>query len=229
VRLSRLSAAFTIETFDSSRLTRVHEVAADPLLARALLRVSTMRSPAASAGQDVATTASRDDLIHALGRALANAPTRSDGVDVGSMTELVYDVLFDEVAATTTVRTSSPEEPVEIKANPSAFALALLHVVLNAIEAANAVPSGEVRIAVRRAFDGGVQVDVSDNGPGMDGRALDRAFDPFFSKNKEGSRGMGLPLARALLHSLGGSIQLESAPSLGTVAKIAFGPAAVVR
>lgn len=80
-------------------------------------------------------------------------------------------------------------------------------------------PSGETAFAVR----------VMDEGPGIDPASRDRIFDRFYRvttpapADKEGQprattdgAGLGLPIARALAESHGGTLTLESTSSAGT-------------
>ena len=55
---------------------------------------------------------------------------------------------------------------------------------------------------------------VRDRGPGFTEEAFRRAFDPFYS-TAEGGLGLGLPQARKLLESMGGSIELRNVPGGG--------------
>jgi two-component system sensor histidine kinase RegB len=66
-------------------------------------------------------------------------------------------------------------------------------------------------------------VEVRDSGVGMNDDELARAGDPFFT-TKEPGRGMGLGLflARAVIERLGGTLELFSAPSEGTLARVAL-------
>jgi signal transduction histidine kinase len=50
---------------------------------------------------------------------------------------------------------------------------------------------------------------VSDDGPGISEANRAHVFDPFFTTHRDhGGTGMGLTIARALLHSHGGTIEL---------------------
>lgn len=62
----------------------------------------------------------------------------------------------------------------------------------------------------------GVEIRVIDHGPGMVEEVRQRAFEPFFSGRS--SSGLGLTICRDIARRLGGSLQLESPPSGGTVA-----------
>ncbi|WP_408591182.1 PAS-domain containing protein [Novosphingobium sp.] len=73
---------------------------------------------------------------------------------------------------------------------------------------------------------GGIQVVVSDNGRGMDGGQLARAFEGLKvsadGKTIERRAGLGLPLVRQLIEAHGGTIELQSEPGGGTSAIIAL-------
>ena len=95
---------------------------------------------------------------------------------------------------------------------------ALLH---NATEAVPEGRAGHVAITVMPAADDRIQLTVADDGAGMSLEVLRRAFEPFFSTKEEGrGSGLGLPVARALVESLGGELKLESRPGLGTTATL---------
>lgn len=64
---------------------------------------------------------------------------------------------------------------------------------------------------------------VSDNGPGMDQREQDRAFDRFSRAGRVGhgeALGIGLPLARQYVEAHGGTLTLVSRPGEGTAVAI---------
>ena len=85
-----------------------------------------------------------------------------------------------------------------------------LNLLLNARDA-----GGEARIAARRSGRA-VTVTVSDTGRGIPAEHLPHIFEPHFST--KGTRGgLGLPLARAELGRLGGSISAANAPEGGAV------------
>jgi signal transduction histidine kinase len=169
-----------------------------------------------------ATDDGATQLVYDLGCALADTPKASNYVEVSALIQLVVDVVSREVAPSTNFLVGWPDEPLELTVNRSALALALLHVIRSAVDAANTNANGEVRITMRRGYDGAVRVEVNDNGPLMDASAVRHAFEPFFSKAK-GRSVTGLPLASALIRSIGGTIDLESTPARGTRATLVVG------
>ncbi len=56
---------------------------------------------------------------------------------------------------------------------------------------------------------------VHDNGPGIDNMLREHLFEPFFTTRTEGT-GLGLAIVRAVVQSMGGSIEVNSAPQSGS-------------
>jgi signal transduction histidine kinase len=79
---------------------------------------------------------------------------------------------------------------------------------------ANAAQAGASRIEVTGQASGGhAQIDVRDDGPGIDPALRDRLFDPFASGRKDGT-GLGLAICRRIVEAHGGELDLlpEQAP-----------------
>jgi signal transduction histidine kinase len=72
------------------------------------------------------------------------------------------------------------------------------------------------RIEVKlSAENGSVSVAVADTGPGIGPEERERIFRPFWSRDGSGT-GLGLAIARELAVALGGRIELQSEPGLGS-------------
>ena len=63
--------------------------------------------------------------------------------------------------------------------------------------------------------DKGIQIDVEDNGIGMDDNTALRAFEPLFTTSARGT-GLGLAIVRKIVEEHNGSVSLYSAPNRGT-------------
>ena len=96
------------------------------------------------------------------------------------------------------------------------FSQALLNVIINA---SDAMPNGGPLTITTQAADGGVIIDVDDEGVGIDPALADRVFDPFVSSKHDGV-GLGLVNARAVVEGHGGKISLAPRQPRGTRARI---------
>lgn len=88
----------------------------------------------------------------------------------------------------------------------------------------NAADAGATADVCVLAEPGFAVLEISDDGPGMSPAALRRAAEPFFT-TREGRAGLGLSTAAGVAESLGGRLELDSAPGRGTVARLVL-PAA---
>lgn len=92
----------------------------------------------------------------------------------------------------------------------------LLNLVLNA-QRAMAQGGGRLEVSTRLRRPN-VELVVADTGPGIAAADVPKIFLPFFSRS--GGTGLGLPLARQIVHKHGGSIEVESVPGAGAVFKV---------
>ena len=90
------------------------------------------------------------------------------------------------------------------------MAKALSEPIVNAILSN---PTGVVMVSIEPAgIDGRVLVRIADTGPGLSQKALNHAFDPFFSELKAGRRpGLGLARARSIIELHAGTISIANA------------------
>ncbi len=113
----------------------------------------------------------------------------------------------------------------------------LMNIVINARDAIGDRPDGKIMIVSQQknleklAADrlnlkkAGryVEINISDNGPGMPGTIVDRVFDPFFSTKEWSDRkgtGIGLSIAYTVVHTYDGSIVVDSKEGQGTTFRI---------
>lgn len=110
----------------------------------------------------------------------------------------------------------------KVIATASSLGQAFLNLLLDAAQAIpeNEASKHEVRVSLRTTPGGAALVEISDNGAEMTPEMLARAFDPYRSRRPGGPAGMGLPVARAVIESLGGVITVESEPGRGTTARV---------
>jgi signal transduction histidine kinase len=112
---------------------------------------------------------------------------------------------------------------IVMDSDPGSYGQVLTNIFLNA--AIHAFPDGRAGTIEVRARPLGarhVEIVVCDDGVGMTEEVRQRAFDPFFTtRRSEGGTGLGLHIIHNLVtQSLGGRLQLESAPGRGTTIRI---------
>lgn len=96
----------------------------------------------------------------------------------------------------------------------------LRQVVLNLLNNAGQVSAAGGSVQVFGAVRGeSYQVEVVDQGPGIQGVDMDRIFEPFFSKRKGGS-GLGLAVCQGIVRAHHGTIEVEHDARRGTVFRI---------
>jgi signal transduction histidine kinase len=103
-----------------------------------------------------------------------------------------------------------------------ALAKVLATLIQNAVKHAYREAGGEVHIRVRPQGADQLAIAVQDHGAGIPPGVLGRVFDPFFSTRFGSHRSEpGLYIVRNLVaFALGGQIQVESTPGLGTTVRL---------
>jgi len=97
----------------------------------------------------------------------------------------------------------------------------LLNLIVNGMDAIDEVSGGERRVSVMASLDGpqGVEIAVSDSGPGVPADELTHIFDPFFTTKPRGM-GMGLPISRTIIEAHHGRIWAENRRAGGALFRI---------
>lgn len=105
-----------------------------------------------------------------------------------------------------------------IRANPSDLYQILSNLCTNSVQAMLAGGELDISIsAVQRNNKNYLQFIVSDTGEGIPDEIKDRIFEPFFTtKTRRRGTGLGLSVVRGLIEELGGQIECQSTPGLGT-------------
>lgn len=101
---------------------------------------------------------------------------------------------------------------------PGKLSQVFVNLFINAAQAMPSRPRDENRVCVTARHEGGVyQVEVEDNGRGMDRDVATRIFDPFFTTKEDHARaGIGLWVSRKILEEHAGSMTVSSQPGEGT-------------
>ena len=93
----------------------------------------------------------------------------------------------------------------------------VMNLISNAWQALEDVGGGELDITANLIPDQWVDLIVSDTGPGIPERHLDKVFDPFFTTKPEGKgTGLGLSISYGIIQDHGGTIEVDSQTGMGT-------------
>jgi two-component system sensor histidine kinase FlrB len=99
-----------------------------------------------------------------------------------------------------------------LMADRKALCGALLSLLENAMQAST--EGGRVTLACTQTGDA-IVLKVNDDGRGIAAEIQERLFEPFFTTRDEGT-GLGLAIVRGVIQSLGGTVQVRSAPGTGS-------------
>ncbi|MBM4416816.1 MAG: response regulator [Chloroflexi bacterium] len=94
-----------------------------------------------------------------------------------------------------------------------AFRDVLVNLIFNAVDA---MPHGGTIAIGLAPAGGGAELTIRDTGMGMTPALQRRIFEPFFTTKGERGSGLGLAMVRKVIASLGGHIDVTSAPGDGT-------------
>ncbi len=161
-------------------------------------------------------------LAHGLVELAKPGELHLSQVQVAEVIERVLELLapsLERGQVQVSVNTAGGTLP-EINADAGQLQQVFLNLLMNAARAMEARGGGSVTITaeltrgfpvVGRPMRQVVKVEVSDDGPGIEPADLHYIFAPFFSRS--GGSGLGLALAKQIIHAHGGAIEARS--SLG--------------
>jgi signal transduction histidine kinase len=163
--------------------------------------------------------------------------------DADRLTRLIAELL--DVARIDTGRISVRKEPVDLGeavarqleplSPPSGRAVRLevdgvpkawvdrdkfAQIVANLVENAVRHGNGDVWVVVRANEDGGAELVVDDDGPGIPEEIRPRIFTKFWKHGRAGGSGLGLYIVRGLTEAHHGDVLVESSPSGGARVRI---------
>lgn len=175
-----------------------------------------------------------DLLVQGLGRAseivrhfkqvaVDQASERRRSFPVDQYVEDVVQTLRPQFKGSAVVLEPEPGSTAVIDSYPGALAQVITNLVANAqIHAFAPNEAGRIAISTRDLLDGGVEIDVRDNGAGMSPDVLARMFDPFFTTRLgTGGSGLGLSIVYNIVTgTLGGTISAQSRLREGSVVSV---------
>jgi two-component system, OmpR family, sensor kinase len=141
-----------------------------------------------------------------------DAAQHSPSVTVGNVEEVDMIGLVAEECARMNVPLDCQAQSLQVQGVPR-----LLHrMVRNLLENAQRYGRNDVQALLRQATVGGlsgVEIQVSDRGPGVPEAERERIFEPFYrsshSSERDGGVGLGLALVKSIAQSHGGSVSCQ--------------------
>jgi signal transduction histidine kinase len=113
-------------------------------------------------------------------------------------------------------------EPVKVISDPRRLRQILLNLLSNAIKFGQGKP---IRVTSRPRPDGGIMLEVSDEGEGIAPHDQEKIFDEFVQLGKtqltEGT-GLGLPISRRLAEMLQGDLEVVSEVGKGSTFRLSL-------
>ena len=138
------------------------------------------------------------------------------------------DAILDQMAGPgLQVRLDLAAGPLLASVDASQLEMALLNLVRNAADAAPA--RSEIVVSTRSRFNEDangrpmLEIAVTDTGIGMSPEIAARALEPFFTTKALGKgTGLGLSMVKGFVEQSNGSLELETAPGVGTTIRLVF-------
>jgi two-component system, NtrC family, sensor kinase len=166
--------------------------------------------------KDVVAQAKRmADVIQELtGQALRESDDQQGMIDCNDLIdEILARLRTTDAGVNVQICTEFGQLP-KIQIRPNELRQVLVHVLTNAVQAMK----GRGMLAVHtEAINGRILVKIRDSGCGIPSVYVAKVFDAFFTTKAQGEgRGLGLTIARRIVESLGGQIEIESQEGQGS-------------
>ncbi len=172
------------------------------------------QTPALVAAIDRAVTLCVETLRYSRARELE---VKHDRVDLAALVEDVGRALLLSSQGQVAWRNDIPED-FYVTGDYDQLFRVFLNLGRNALDALDE-EQGEVRISASRD-QGKAIIEVADTGPGLPARARDHLFEPFAGSTRPGGSGLGLPIAREIMHAHGGEISIVDGVGSGAVIRL---------
>ncbi len=143
------------------------------------------------------------------------------GLEVNKALDSTLGLLGSKLGGRVTVE-RDPSKPLHVSASQARLSQVFLNLLLNAVDAVDQ-RAGAGQIVVRtfaKHDDRVVVIEVEDDGVGIPPSNRRRIFDPFFTTKATGSTGLGLSISHTIIQSMGGELDVDSQPGLGSTFRI---------
>src|SRR4029453_10272240 len=156
------------------------------------------------------------EVIRRLRTFVSNREVRRERVDCNRLLEDLATLARPDSNANGVRLVFDVEEQLPpLMADPVQLQQVLINLLRNAIDATvqDAATRPEIILRAARVAEG-VEFSVRDYGPGVEPRAIDSLFNPFFTTKANGT-GLGLAISRTIVLAHGGKLAYRPAPDGG--------------
>jgi signal transduction histidine kinase len=137
-------------------------------------------------------------------------------VDVNEVIESTLKMAGNQIKFRARLATEFGDNP-PVLANEGRLTQVFLNLLLNAAQSITRGSRDENTIAVRTwTVNDEVLARVQDTGEGISAEDLKSIFEPFFSTKGRSGAGLGLSICHSIIATLGGRIDVDSSPGVGT-------------
>jgi signal transduction histidine kinase len=140
-------------------------------------------------------------------------------VGIGGIIREACDFVSSASPENVLLQTDLAADDLVVMADPTQLFRVLLNIMTNGVQAMEQ-SGGFLKVMTERDTSDNRQnarIVVSDTGSGIESSVIDHIFEPFFTTKAVGKgTGMGLSVAHGIITSLGGEMEVESMPGVGT-------------
>ncbi|MEO5798184.1 MAG: HAMP domain-containing sensor histidine kinase, partial [Gemmatimonadales bacterium] len=183
----------------------------------AVLQLSRTATPEAREVLDIIAVES--SRLEAMARDFAELGRLPEGIAAPvDLQELLVDLLRSAVPESMTYELVAADSLPSIEGRYDPLRRAFSNVLRNAVEACGG--NGSIAVSLRQ-HDGNLEVQISDNGPGIVAAKREQIFQPYYTDKGDGT-GLGLAIVRQTIEQHHGSIAVTDTPGGGATFLVRF-------
>lgn len=157
-------------------------------------------------------------IVSSLNHFSKNTDDLRENCDIHQIIENCLAILSSSVTAKIHITKSFTAEAFEVPGNEGMLHQAMINLLNNAVQA---IESEGTILITTRFLDNIVEIDITDNGIGMDDVVASRAIDPFYTTKDPGvGTGLGLSIAHKIVEDHSGQLKFVSKPHHGTTVQL---------